>query len=377
MTNRTGHGGAQPVAPDGVSTAVNTAGTQPVAPGGEEGGPHRTGPEDEADFPDGFRVALDPGARWAGDGRTTLVGGAPARVLRFTPAGRDLVLRLAGGSPVPAGAGARALARRLLDAGLAHPRPPAFTGRPACTVVIPVRNNAAGLAATLAALEATIPAHRDRVRSPLTGGVTEERTGSRGAGAGAPVEVLVVDDASADPAGHAAAGARAGATDIRRARRGGPGAARNTGWRAASAGSRFVVFLDADCEPEPGWLDRLLAHFGDGRIGAGAPRIVAGAGPGTPRWLAAFEATDSPLDLGEREATVRPGTPVAYVPTAALVVRRSALESVGGFDEALTVGEDVDLVWRLVQRGWTVRYEPRARVAHPPRPTAAAALHQR
>ena len=44
---------------------------------------------------------------------------------------------------------------------------------------------------------------------------------------------------------------------------------------------------------------------------------------------------------------MRPGSPVAYVPTAALVVRRSALEALDGFDEALAVGEDVDFVWRL------------------------------
>ena len=44
-----------------------------------------------------------------------------------------------------------------------------------------------------------------------------------------------------------------------------------------------------------------------------------------------------------------------------------ALEALGGFDESLTVGEDVDLVWRLVAAGWTVRYEPGATVRHPMR----------
>jgi mycofactocin system glycosyltransferase len=68
---------------------------------------------------------------------------------------------------------------------------------------------------------------------------------------------------------------------------------------------------------------------------------------------------------------------VAYVPTAALVVRRSALEDVNGFDESLTVGEDVDFVWRLVAAGWTVRYEPRATVRHPVRPRWSAWLAQR
>jgi mycofactocin system glycosyltransferase len=95
------------------------------------------------------------------------------------------------------------------------------------------------------------------------------------------------------------------------------------------------------------------------------------------RMLAAYEAVASPLDLGAREAIVRPGSPVPYVPTAALVVRRSALEELGGFDESLTVGEDVDFVWRLHAAGWTVRYEPRAIVRHPIRSSWRAWVAQR
>ena len=66
-----------------------------------------------------------------------------------------------------------------------------------------------------------------------------------------------------------------------------------------------------------------------------------------------------------------------FVPTAALVVRRAALEAVGGFDEELHVGEDVDLVWRLGQAGGTVRYEPGAIVRHPARQTVFGWLRQR
>ena len=57
-----------------------------------------------------------------------------------------------------------------------------------------------------------------------------------------------------------------------------------------------------------------------------------------------------------------PTAAVWYVPSAAMVARREALGA--GFDEALTLGEDVDLVWRLHDAGWQVRYEPRASVAH-------------
>ena len=45
-----------------------------------------------------------------------------------------------------------------------------------------------------------------------------------------------------------------------------------------------------------------------------------------------------------------------------MVARRDALG--GGFDEQLALAEDVDLVWRLHDAGWQVRYEPRTHVAH-------------
>jgi mycofactocin system glycosyltransferase len=255
-----------------------------------------------------------------------------------------VVHRLTAGDPVPDTPAIQQLVRRLLDAGLAHPRPPGTAGAKEVAVVIPVRSDAPGLSATLTALD---------------------RTG----------EVVVVDDASPDGADLATAAATAGVTLVRRDTRGGPAGARNVGWRMT--GEPMVAFVDANCEPEPGWLDRLLPHFADPQVAAVAPRIVPAADPAAPAWLAAYEAVASPLDLGEREATVRPRSPVAYVPTAALVVRRAALDALDGFDERLPVGEDVDFVWRLVQAGWTVRYEPRVTVRHPIRPAWRPWLAQR
>jgi mycofactocin glycosyltransferase len=296
-------------------------------------------------LPEGFRIALDPGARWIGDG-TLLVGGSPIRLVRLTPAGRQLVDRLARGEPVPRSAAAQSLTRRLLDAGLAHPRPPRRPVSPDdVIVVIPVRNDADGLGATLTALD---PA-------PAT---------------------IVVDDASDDPGALKARCPAPGITLLHRGVQGGPAAARNDGWRATD--EPIVVFLDANCEPVPGWLDALLPHFADPQVGAVAPRIVAGAAAGGEGGvMAAYEAIASPLDLGAREAIVRPRSPVAYVPTAALVVRRSALEALAGFDENLSVGEDVDFIWRLSAAAWTVRYEPGAVVRHPIRPSWRAWLEQR
>jgi mycofactocin system glycosyltransferase len=90
-----------------------------------------------------------------------------------------------------------------------------------------------------------------------------------------------------------------------------------------------------------------------------------------------YEQAHSPLDLGAAEARVAPRTAVAYVPTAALVVRLAAVEAVDGFDPSLRFGEDVDLVWRLVAAGGAIRYEPAVQVIHRPRTTWRAWFRQR
>ncbi|PQP53778.1 glycosyltransferase family 2 protein, partial [Mycolicibacterium austroafricanum] len=77
-----------------------------------------------------------------------------------------------------------------------------------------------------------------------------------------------------------------------------------------------------------------------------------------------YEAVRSSLDLGIREAPVIPYGTVAYVPSAAIICRRTALLEIGGFDESLVSGEDVDLCWRLNEAGARLRYEPIATVAH-------------
>jgi mycofactocin glycosyltransferase len=254
-------------------------------------------------------------------------------VLRLTPSGARRVAGWLGGAPVGDGVAARTLARRLLDAGIAHPdwgACPGVDGSPGLddvTVVVPVRDRHAELARCLAGLR------------------------------GLP-NVIVVDDGSADPGSIAAICAEHGARVVHRAVNGGPGAARNTGLAAAS--TQLVAFLDSDCVPAAGWLERLLPHFADPAVGAVAPRIVPHE-VGTS-WLARYEGTSSTLDMGARPSIVRPGARVSYVPGAALVVRKAA--AAGGFAAGMYVGEDVDFVWRMSAAGWRVRYEPAAVMGH-------------
>jgi mycofactocin glycosyltransferase len=298
------------------------------------------GPEDEL-APAGLCLRPDPGSRLLGGG-SVLAGGSPVRVLRLTPSGARHVAGWWSGTPVPDNRKARALARRLLDTGIAHPVPGDSPWGPAdVTVVIPVRDRQAELTRCLAGLSGG--AWGDRPPGPAQTQMPR---------------VVVVDDCSVDPAATARVVSGAGARVLRRSVNGGPAAARNTG--LAAADTPLVAFLDSDCVPGPGWLDALLPHFADPAVGAVAPRIVPDE-PGRT-WLARYEGASSTLDMGARASIVRPGSRVPYVPGAALVVRRAAAGT--GFTETMRVGEDVDLVWRLAASGWRVRYEPAATMRH-------------
>ncbi len=280
-----------------------------------------------------IRYVLDGSARRLDQGRA-LLAGSPLSLFRLSPAGAKVLDRIADGEPVPHGA--EKLADRLVDAGAIHPRPDDGPYRPEdVTVVIPVRDHDIG-------------------------------TLLRSLGPVGPV--IVVDDGSVAPvqAGRAAV--------LRRPVNGGPAAARNTG--LAAVATPIVAFVDADCLPEPGWLEPLLRHFADDRVVAVAPRVASPARPGAST-LARYESVRSPLDLGPSEARVRAGTRVSYVPGAALVARADVLLANGGFDDALRWGEDVDLVWRLDEAGHRVRYEPAGVVDHQPRTTLRTWMTQR
>jgi len=294
-------------------------------------------------LPDRFGLALDASLRRFRQG-TVLAGGHPGRVVTLTADGTAaldaLVAGTAGGEDAAArSAATAALADRLVRSGMAHPRPAPPGTRdddatgPDVTVVVPVLDRADALDRCLAAL-----------------------------GTGHPV--VVVDDGSRDPARVESVCRAHGARVVRRERNGGPGAARNDS--LDSVDSELIAFVDSDCTVLPGWIDDLAWLFEDQAIAAVAPRVVPcppGA-DGTRRAIDRFLAAHSPLDLGPHEGEVGPRRAVPYVPTAALLVRRRALAGVGGFATGLRVGEDVDLVWRLVGAGWRVRYVPSVTVEH-------------
>ncbi len=292
-------------------------------------------------LPNGFAIELADDVHRSRDGGLML-GGSPPRLLRLSkPAARIL----APGRFTVADAATAALARRLVDIGVAHPRPPAQPVRDV-TIVIPVRDRACLLHQLLTALR------------------TDPETSA--------VPALVVDDASVNRAAVASVTRLHGATLLVHPHNQGPAAARNTGLCHARTG--YVAFCDSDVLPEPGWLSPLLVQFTDPALALAAPRVV-GIPQSQPGWLDRYEDVRSPLDMGGREAPIVPLSALAYVPGATLVVRRAAVGD--GFAPELRIGEDVDLCLRLHHAGWRMRYVPSSRVGHCHRADLRSWLAQR
>lgn len=132
--------------------------------------------------------------------------------------------------------------------------------------------------------------------------------------------------------------------------------ARNRGLAAATG--EIVAYTDDDARPDPHWLQYLAATFlKTTHAGIGGPNIA-------------------PLDDGEIAECVAnaPGGPIhvlisdteaEHIPGCNMAFRREALLAVGGFDaQYRTAGDDVDLCWRIQEKGWTLGFSPAAMVWH-------------
>jgi mycofactocin system glycosyltransferase len=268
----------------------------------------------------------------------TVVAGSPLKIFRFSSAARSVLEAIEKRDEISVAA--TNTLHRLIDAGAIHPILESIKTslQPSdVTVVIPVHNeDVLRLNALISKISA---AH----------------------------EVLLIDDGSTIPLADIN-----GARVIRREVADGPAAARNTAVDLVTTSITF--FLDADTSLADDSWTKLLAHFEDSSVGVVAPRIASE--PGTTL-LHRYEASESPLDLGSEPARIRKNSRVSYVPTAALMIRTDLLREHRGFDESLRYGEDVDLVWRLLESDVVCRYEPSVVVSHSPRSSLLDAWKQR
>jgi O-antigen biosynthesis protein len=166
-------------------------------------------------------------------------------------------------------------------------------------------------------------------------------------------EVIVVNDGSTDATAAIAceSGFRVISTENC-----GLSHARNVGMEAATG--EIVAYIDDDARPDPHWLSYLAATFlSTEHAGVGGPNI-APPGDGLIADCVA-NAPGGPIHilLSDQEAEHIPGCNMAF--------RKDCLKAIGGFDPRFRIaGDDVDVCWRLQQRGWTLGFSPTAMVWH-------------
>jgi N-acetylglucosaminyl-diphospho-decaprenol L-rhamnosyltransferase len=193
------------------------------------------------------------------------------------------------------------------------------------------------------------------------------------------VRVYVVDNGSPDPSLPSLAGLDVELVRLRENR--GFAAGCNAGWPTGSA--PYVLFLNPDARVDASALEALVAALAkDPSAGLVGPRIAGREGtelsqgrfPTLRRTFARVfflhhvlpRASWTDIYVREERAYASVRSP-DWVTGACMLVRRTALEQVGGFDERFFLYcEDVDLCRRLWEAGWAVRYVP-----------AATALHER
>lgn len=150
---------------------------------------------------------------------------------------------------------------------------------------------------------------------------------------------------------------------------------------AAESNTTWLAPANADVRLEPGALGRLIGE-GESHPEAAviAPRLVLPDGttqhsaypfPTIPFTLAYVSGAVNVSNRLARRWCIGRGfdrdrnQEVPWAVGAFLLVRRTAWDQVGGFDNSQWMyAEDLDLGWRLMQAGWTARYDPRARVMH-------------
>lgn len=150
-------------------------------------------------------------------------------------------------------------------------------------------------------------------------------------------------------------------------------AARNTGIRSAQA--EILAFTDADCRPEPDWLQNLIKSFDEENSSLPVLGWVAGEVKALPsqNWLERY--ADRAETLSQKHTLANPFCP--YGQTANLAVRKECFLAVGLFRAYLTTGGDADQCWRILREtNWEWKFADDAIVRHRHRSTLSELLSQ-
>ena len=187
--------------------------------------------------------------------------------------------------------------------------------------------------------------------------------------------VVVVDNGSTDATAELAATHGVERVDL--GRRVPYAAALNAGVRAA--GGDAVLFLNADCFLEPGFLDAARERLAEPGVGSVAPKLIRTEGPAPEARLDRIDTVGIYMHRSRKNLLAGHGRPLpafdapghVFGPDgAAALWRRAALDACAApdgavFDEDLeSLATDVDLAWRAASLGWRCAYEPRAIAWH-------------
>jgi cellulose synthase/poly-beta-1,6-N-acetylglucosamine synthase-like glycosyltransferase len=129
----------------------------------------------------------------------------------------------------------------------------------------------------------------------------------------------------------------------------------------------ILGFIDADAKVEPDWLKKVTPHL--------AEPEVAGVSGSIETWNA-----DNPwarsigYELKSRYRRI--GKYTGRIATMNLLLKKSVIEEVGGWDEKLPSQYDTDFGFRMSGRGYKIAYEPTAVCYHFNRPTLKAFYRQ-
>jgi glycosyltransferase involved in cell wall biosynthesis len=180
-------------------------------------------------------------------------------------------------------------------------------------------------------------------------------------------EVILVDNASSDGTAELLASLEGDVQVIRNPENMGFARACNQG--AALARGQYVIVLNNDTLPQPGWLEALIAEAdADPSVGLVGCKLlypdtgkVQHAGIG---WIDGLP--DHPFRHADAQAPeVNQVRDLDMVTGACMLIRRDVFERVGGFDDGFLNGaEDIDLCLQVRRAGYRVRYTPESVLFH-------------
>jgi GT2 family glycosyltransferase len=203
----------------------------------------------------------------------------------------------------------------------------------AASVIIPVRNAGDVLPGVLIALDQQTIA-RDRFEVVIGDDGSTDGSTDRLQTADGSIRVVAGPPATSDAAPNRAAGTARGAV---------------------------LAFCDADCRPEPTWLEAGLAALDRAELAAGAIHFLVPPRP------TLWDLIDMDMFLDQERAVCEGGAV-----TADLFIRSELFYRLGSFEDSLPYGGDYDLVARAVAAGGRLLYAPDAVVWHPTRGRASA-----